>query len=111
MRCLSGVFQAFCLVGVPRDWLLRRRLLDMIRFSALHTPSICSSDNVGKRPSDIFVDSLLERIRVLSFRERLDREFVPEKCNTLAGLTEIVSRGPLDLVLSVSRCRTRNAKR
>jgi hypothetical protein len=42
---------------------------------------------------------LLESIRVLSFRERLDREFVAEKCNTLAGLTEILSRGSLVLVL------------
>ncbi len=29
----------------------------------------------------------------------LDREFVAEKCGTLAGLTEILSRGPLDLLL------------
>jgi DNA-binding NtrC family response regulator len=29
----------------------------------------------------------------------LDREFVAERCNTLAGLTEILSRGHLDLVL------------
>jgi hypothetical protein len=29
----------------------------------------------------------------------LDREFVAERCNTLAGLTEILSRGHLDLVV------------
>jgi hypothetical protein len=29
----------------------------------------------------------------------LDREFVAERCDTLTGLTEILSRGPLDLVL------------
>jgi hypothetical protein len=29
----------------------------------------------------------------------LDREFLTEKCDTLAGLAEILARGPLDLVL------------
>jgi DNA-binding NtrC family response regulator len=29
----------------------------------------------------------------------LDREFFVEKCDTLAGLTEILARGPLDLVV------------
>ena len=29
----------------------------------------------------------------------LDREFVAEKCDTLAGLTEILSRCPVDLLL------------
>lgn len=29
----------------------------------------------------------------------LDREFATERCDSVAGLTEILSRGPLDLVL------------
>jgi hypothetical protein len=29
----------------------------------------------------------------------LEREFVTERCDTVAGLTEILSRGPLDLIL------------
>jgi hypothetical protein len=32
-------------------------------------------------------------------KQILDREFVAEKCGTLAGLTEMLSRGPLDLVV------------
>jgi DNA-binding NtrC family response regulator len=33
-------------------------------------------------------------------RERiLDREFLVERCDTVAGLIEILARGPLDLVL------------
>lgn len=29
----------------------------------------------------------------------LDREFLVERCDTVAGLTQILSRGPLDLIL------------
>lgn len=29
----------------------------------------------------------------------LEREFLVERCNTLAGLEQVLSRGPLDLVL------------
>jgi hypothetical protein len=29
----------------------------------------------------------------------LDREFLPERCGTLAELAEVLARGPLDLVL------------
>ena len=37
---------------------------------------------------------------LLYTRERiLDREFLVERCNTLAGLRQVLSRGPLDLLL------------
>lgn len=37
---------------------------------------------------------------LLYTRERiLEREFLVERCNTLDSLTEVLSRGPLDLVL------------
>lgn len=37
---------------------------------------------------------------LLYTRERiLGREFLVERCNTLAGLRQVLSRGPLDLVL------------
>jgi hypothetical protein len=37
---------------------------------------------------------------LLYTRERiLDREFLVERCNTLAGLEQVLSRGPVDLIL------------
>ena len=37
---------------------------------------------------------------LLYTRERiLDREFLVERCNTLTGLEQVLSRGPLDLIL------------